>query len=125
MTKEYRSNGGIAFGVTIDGKPKRIVFTCQTKGSYYITSDPQEIEAIEAFKWYGDKYYLARVEDALAKVEDEPEESDDDLTPMTFHSATEARDYLMSTYGETTNATKTLLRIQNTGLKHGLKIYIE
>lgn len=127
MTKEYRAKTGVGFSVVANGKKMRISFDMMLNGqSIYVTSDEAVIEAIEAHRWFKNKFVLSKVSGGVAKPKEESEtDAKPGLEDMAFGSAIEARDYLAEKYGASLNATKTKERIKAYGATKGLNIVFE
>ena len=98
MKKTYRSSSNISFPLTMGKGYRRINFMPLSEGgSYYISSDKAEIEALDAHPYQNKLFRIESVEDEHAESEKPAEEKK--ILVVKVNDITDAREYLMDTYG--------------------------
>jgi hypothetical protein len=98
--KFYRAPSKITVSVYVSGRKKTISFFPLTNGSQYTTEDINEQNALEGNAWFGDKYFIERVdnEEKKEEVKEEVKPIVDEEKKITVSSISDALDYLIKEF---------------------------
>ncbi len=98
--KFYRAASKITVSVYVSGRKKTISFFPLTNGSQYTTEDINEQNALEGNAWFGDKYFIERVdnEEKKEEVKEEVKPIVDVEKKITVSSISDALDYLIKEF---------------------------
>lgn len=101
--KFYRAASKITVSVYVSGRKKTISFFPLTNGSQYTTEDINEQNALEGNPWFGDKYFIERVDNEEKKEEvkgnvKEEEPIAEESKKITVSSISDALDYLIKEF---------------------------